>query len=88
MKRAFDWQRNEESHIFKFFVWKKSMMLRANIEFAVIIIYSLVFLELIIIFVSDLHKAEEEARILLQVRNEFYGVEGTTVSDEHRNLAS
>ena len=58
--------------MFKFFIWKKSMMLRVNIEFLIIIAYSLLFLELIIVFIGDLHKAEAEARILLNIRSCYY----------------
>jgi hypothetical protein len=51
------WDKSEISHIFKYFIWKKSMLLRLNIEFIIVIIYSLVFLELIIVFIGDLHIA-------------------------------
>ena len=59
---ANDWKRGELSHIFKYFIWKKSMLLRANIEVVIIVIYSLIYLQLVVIFVKDLHKAESEAR--------------------------
>ena len=37
-------------------------MLRVNIEFIIIVIYSLIFLNLIMTFVGDLHLAEHEAQ--------------------------
>lgn len=71
------------------------MNLRVNIEFLIVIVYSLIFLDLIIIFVGDLHKAEHEAQLLLDIRNEYYGTTdaahgydaGHAGDANHRNLA-
>ena len=52
------------------------MLLRVNIEFIIVVIYSIVFLDLIIVFIGDLHKAEYEAKELLDIRNEWYGAHG------------
>jgi hypothetical protein len=76
MNKACEWDRGELSHTFKLFIWKKSMLLRVNIELIIIIIYSLIFLELIIIFVTDLHLAEHEARALLDMRNGYWNEYG------------
>jgi hypothetical protein len=70
--RACEWDRSELSHVFKLFIWKKSMLLRANIELFIVICYSLLYLELIIIFIKDLHIAEHEARELLDTRTNYY----------------
>jgi hypothetical protein len=76
IKRACEWDHSEHSHVFKLFIWKKSMLLRTNIEFIIIILYSLLFLELIIVFVGDLHVAEYEARALLEIRTGYYEQHG------------
>jgi hypothetical protein len=72
IKQACTWDKSELSHIFKLFIWKKSMLLRINIEFVILTAYSLLFLELIIVFVNDLHIAEHEARYLLLKRVDYY----------------
>lgn len=83
-KNSIEWDKSELSHVFKYFVWQKSMVLRVNIEFCIIVIYSLIFLSLIIIFVKDLHTAEKEAQALLTIRNCYYDGHGI----EHRMLAT